>query len=65
MLYTCGFFIIIRETSLKRVILNLGFRKAGQINVLEKMFDEKPEREVIYLGSLITCYVQNGYLEQA
>lgn len=46
-MYICEFFITMRATSLKRVILDIGFIKFGQIDVAEKMFDENPKREVI------------------
>ncbi|XP_065848739.1 pentatricopeptide repeat-containing protein At5g66520-like [Euphorbia lathyris] len=41
-----------------------GFAKDGQVYIVEKMFDEMPERDVISWNTMIMAYVHNGKLEE-
>lgn len=42
-----------------------GFARDGQVSVVEKLFDEMPERDVISWNTMLMAYVHNGKLGEA
>lgn len=42
-----------------------GFARDGQVSVVQKLFDEMPERDVISWNTMLMAYVHNGKLGEA
>ncbi|XP_020252466.1 pentatricopeptide repeat-containing protein At3g62890-like [Asparagus officinalis] len=46
-------------------VMIVGYARAGEICVAEKVFDDMPERDVVSWSSMIVGYVSNGMLEKS
>ncbi|KDP42482.1 hypothetical protein JCGZ_00279 [Jatropha curcas] len=45
-------------------VILAGFARDGQVGVVEKLFDEMPERDVVSWNTMIMAYLHNGELEE-